>query len=586
MSEGGTPDGASFDRDSENRSTTTGRVLLVDDSALVREFVGGLISDWGFQVETFASAKIALAALGQGGFDVIVADLDMPEMSGLELLTTLRMRSLDTPVIMLSSASRTSDVLKAIHRGAFDYIGKDEAIEPLRVAILRAIEHMRLVGENTRLLKALERLNTELEDRVCERTLALEQANVQLRADRTELEATLARLGETQEQLVQMEKMASVGLLTAGVAHEINNPLGFILPNFELVESWVASARAGKVDERVRSLDDLAKLVIECRRGLDRIARLVRQLRIFSHPGRQDLGPVDVDALVRSVVTLVERESGGRASVTVYSSHDCIARGNDDQLRQVMLNLLINSSQSFPADRNDGRIEVFVDHKEDLIGIRVIDNGCGIAPENLRRVFDPFFTTKAVGHGTGLGLAISRDLVKKMDGNVTLESQLGRGTSATVTLHAWRQDAADQQQVEPPRTPTPELLSPPSGRRLSIIIVEDETALLLPLRRMLADRHDVLTFSDSRDGMRCLVEREPPDVIICDINMPEVDGLELYRQVTGARPFLAERFVFLTGGDSDELATLMAKAPVRILEKPVHRKDLLAVIEAIKARQR
>ena len=584
MVEGRTSDAVISGGEGESRSTTMGRVMLVDDSALVRDFVGGLISDWGFQVETFASVKAALAALGESHFDVIVADLNLPEMSGLEMLTTLRMHSVDTPVIVLSSASRTRDVLRAIHRGAFDYIGKDEAIEPLRMAIVRAIEHTRLVGENTHLLKELERLNTELEERVRERTGALEQANAQLLADRTELQSTLARLGETQEQLVQMEKMASIGLLTAGVAHEINNPLGFILPSFELIESWVGSARAGKPDERVRSLDDLSKLVTECRRGLDRIARLVRQLRIFSHPGRQDLGPVDVDALVRGVVSLVERETGGRASVTVYSSHDCMARGNDDQLRQVLLNLLINSAQSFPADKNDGRIEVFVETKEDLVSIRVIDNGCGIAPENLRRVFDPFFTTKAIGHGTGLGLAISRDLVKKMDGNVTLESQLGRGTSAKVTLHIWREDHAAQQQVEPPRTPAPELLTATSGRRLSIIIVEDETALLQPLRRMLADRHDVLTFSDSRDGMRCLIERDPPDVIICDINMPEVDGLELYRQVTSARPFLAERFVFLTGGDSDELATLM-EAPTRILEKPVRRKDLIAVIDAISARQ-
>jgi signal transduction histidine kinase len=507
-------------------------------------------------------------------------------MSGLEMLTTLRMRSVDVPVIMLSSVSRTSDVLRAIHRGAFDYIGKDEAIEPLRMAIVRAIEHARLVGENTRLLKERERLNADLEDRVYERTQALEQANTQLRAERAELESTLARLGETQDQLVQMEKMASIGLLTAGVAHEINNPLAFILPNFERIEGWLAAMRVEPCEKREQSLDELAKLVTECRRGLDRIARVARQLRIFSHPGRQDLSATDVDALVRSVVAMVEREVVGRARITVYSSPDCVARANDEQLRQVLLNLLINSAQSFPAERTDGRIDLFVERKEDLVSIRVVDNGCGILPENLRRVFDPFFTTKSVGHGTGLGLAISRDLVKKMEGNVTLESQVGRGTSATVTLRAWRDDPADQQQVEPPRTPTLELIAVTDGRRLSIIIIEDETALLQPMRRMLGEQHDVLTFSDSRDGMRCLIEREPPDVIICDINMPDVDGLELFKQVTKVRPFLAERFVFLTGGDSAELATLMPDAPTRILEKPVHRRELIAVIEAIGRRER
>ena len=100
---------------------------------------------------------------------------------------------------------------------------------------------------------------------------------------------------------------------------------------------------------------------------------------------------------------------------------------------------------------------------------------------------------------------------------------------------------------------------------------------------MLLDRHDVLTFSDPRDGMRCLIEREPPDVIICDVNMPEVSGLEIYQEVTKVRPFLAERFVFLTGGDPEELANRLSGSPTRILEKPVHRKDLIAAIESVSA---
>ena len=559
----------------------TGRVLLVDDSALVRDFVGGLIADWGFHVHIVGSGKAALSKLEDNHYDVIVADINMPEMSGLDLLATLRMRAVEAPVIMLSSVSRTTEVLRAIHLGAFDYVVKDEAIEPLRLALMRAVEHVRLVQENARLVGELQRLNTDLEARVQERTGAIELANSRLLVERGQLEATLARLHETQEQLVQMEKMASIGLLTAGIAHEINNPLAFILPNLEQAEEWLKSAREGKAPECLRSLDDLGKVLGECRHGLDRIVRLVRQLRIFSHPGRQDLGPVDVDAVVRSVVALVEREFSGRPSVTVYSAHDCIARANDDQLRQVLLNLLVNAAQSFSTPNHDGRIEIFAERRDDEIAIRVIDNGSGIAPENLRRVFDPFFTTKSVGRGTGLGLAISRDLVKKMNGNITLDSQLGRGTSVSVTLRRWNEESADYQAVDPPRTPTPELIMPLSAKRLSIVIVEDETAMLQPLRRMLSDRHDILTFSDPRDGMRCLIEREPPDVIICDVNMPGVSGLELYREVTKARPFLSERFVFLTGDDASDLANLLAGSPRRILEKPVHRADLIAAIESV-----
>jgi signal transduction histidine kinase len=568
--------------DSIERSS--GRVLLADDSALVRDFVGGLIFDWGFLVETVDSGRAALTALDTASFDVIVTDNKMPDMSGIELLTTLRMRGVETPVIILSSVSRTSEVLSAIHQGAFDYIVKDEAIEPLRVAILRAIQHIRLVRENQRLLEELARLNTDLEARVRDRTLALEQVNQRLVAERGELEATLTRLSETQEQLVQMEKMASVGLLTAGIAHEINNPLAFILPNFDLIEAWLDSARAGRPNDRVKSLDDLGRTVGECRRGLDRIARIVRQLRIFSHPGRQDLGPVDVDAVIRSVIPFVEREISGRATLTVYSSADCTARGSDDRLRQVLLNLLINSAQSFPPERRDGRIDIFLEPRDTEVSIRVIDNGCGISPENVRRAFDPFFTTKPVGRGTGLGLSICRDLVQKMGGNIALQSQPGRGTAVTVVLRRWNDEAVGVQRVEPPRTPTPELTLPMSTRRMSIIIVEDETSLLAPLRRMLADRHDVLTFSDPKDGMRCLIEREPPDVIICDVNMPEISGLDLYREVTRARAFLAERFIFLTGSAPEELTGLVDQSGLCILEKPVHRHELLAAIERLAIR--
>jgi signal transduction histidine kinase len=441
------------------------------------------------------------------------------------------------------------------------------------------MQHVHLMRENARLSQEIEELSVVLEARVRERTAELEQANRRLMAERSQIESAMARVSESQEQLVQMEKMASIGLLTAGIAHEINNPLSFLLPNFELIEAWLDSTQAGRTTAQVPTLPDLARLVSECRNGLDRIARLVRQLRVFSHPGRQNLGPVDVDAVVRSVVGFVEREISGRAEVNVYSARDCVVRGDEDHLRQVLLNLLLNSSQSFDSGAGRGRIAVVVEQKDGEATIRVSDNGCGIAPENLRRVFDPFFTTKPVGFGTGLGLSISRDLVKKMDGNITLESQLGRGTTVSVTLQKWHERVPTGESLDSLRTPTPELIG--NGvRRLSIIVIEDETALLAPLRRMLAAYHDIITISDPRDGMRCLIEREPPDVIICDINMPMVSGIELFQEVTRVRPFLAKRFVFLTGGVSDEAAPLL-EADLRILEKPVHREELIAAIEAI-----
>jgi signal transduction histidine kinase len=561
------------------------RVLLVDDSPLVRDFVGGLISDWGFQVATRETGKAALQALETASFDVVIADIDMPEMSGLDLLTTLRVRGNHIPIIMLSSASRMSDVLRAIHQGAFDYVAKDEAIEPLRAAIQRALEHIHLVRQNQALTNTLERLNGELEDRVRQRTRDLETVNNRLIAERGELEEAINRLNETQEQLVQMEKMASIGMLTAGIAHEINNPLAFILPNFELLEEWVECERTGIQHETIRSPVDVLPLVSECRRGLDRIVRIIRQLRIFSHPSQQDLGPVDLAAVVRSVFALVERELDGRSRLSLVTEAEARVRANEDQLRQVLLNLIINSAQSLPPDRLDGRIDLSLQRRGQEVGLRVQDNGCGIPAENLRRVFDPFFTTKPVGKGTGMGLAITRDLITKMGGNIQIESHVGKGTVVTLTLPVWREPAEEHRPVpvEFPRTPTPELVSGLESARLSVVLVEDEMSLLVPLRRMLATEHDVLAFSDALDGMRCLTERVPPDVIICDIHMPNVNGLELYKRVTSVRPHLADRFIFLTGGSSDDLAALEDEAPRRVLQKPVQRVDLLAAIRAVGA---
>src|SRR5512138_181538 len=156
------------------------RVLLVDDSKLVRDYVGSLIADWGFQVETVGSGRAALDALEQSPFDVIVTEVRMPEMSGLELLSTLRLRGVNAPVIMLSSVSRPSDILGAIHHGAFDYVVRDQAIEPLRLALLRAMQHVHLMRENTRLSREIEGLGAVLDARVRERTAELEQANRRL----------------------------------------------------------------------------------------------------------------------------------------------------------------------------------------------------------------------------------------------------------------------------------------------------------------------------------------------------------------------------------------------------------------------
>src|SRR4051794_27602694 len=258
------------------------RVLLIDDSPIALEAVGSMGQTWGHEVVTAEHADAGLRALEQGPFDIVVADVNMPGMNGLELLAAIHVRAPELPVIMLSSATDMSIVLKAIHDGAFDYVNKDDGLEALGSAIRRALEHARLVRENRRLLVELRGMNVSLEEKVRERTLELEEVNQRLGNERSELARALDALRHAQGQLIQAEKMATIGLFTAGIAHEINNPLAFLLPDFEEVERWVAAFREGRDPTVVMGIEELEQLLKDCRHGLLRIGRIVKQVSVFA----------------------------------------------------------------------------------------------------------------------------------------------------------------------------------------------------------------------------------------------------------------------------------------------------------------
>jgi CheY-like chemotaxis protein len=271
-----------------------GHVLLIDDSRVVLEAVGELIESWGHQVTTAERADAGLAALGQTIFDVVVADISMPGMDGLELLAAMQKAQHDVPVIMLSANSDSRIVMRAVHHGAFDYVNKDDGLEPLTSAVQRAMDHVRLRRENRRLLEEQRQMNLLLEQKVHERTAELEEVNQRLSAEHGELARAVAALRDAQGQLIQAEKMATVGLFTAGIAHEINNPLGFLLPDFEELERWVSVYRGGGDPSVVMSGADLDQLLRDCRDGLRRIAHIVKQISVFSHQTSQDAGRVEL----------------------------------------------------------------------------------------------------------------------------------------------------------------------------------------------------------------------------------------------------------------------------------------------------
>jgi hemerythrin-like metal-binding protein len=287
---------------------------------------------------------------------------------------------------------------------------------------------------------ALSLANQSLELRVQERT--------------RDLAATVARLEQTQGQLLQAEKMAAVGQLAAGVAHEINNPIGFVTSNlgslsgyvsqlFDLIgvyqtvsanlsneqQSSVAAARK-KIDFDYL-LEDIPGLIRESREGLDRVKKIVSGLRDFSHADNGLWATADLNQVLESALGVVANEIKFKANVVKELSTlppvSCIAA----QINQVLVNLLINAAQAIDQK---GVITVRSGGQQEQVWVEVSDTGCGMTPDVQKRIFEPFYTTKPVGKGTGLGLSITWEIISRHHGEVAVRSEPGQGSTFRVTL--------------------------------------------------------------------------------------------------------------------------------------------------------
>ncbi|WP_426748844.1 two-component regulator propeller domain-containing protein [Myxococcus faecalis] len=285
-------------------------------------------------------------------------------------------------------------------------------------------------------LKARERW---LEARVQERTRELARAN-------EELEANVRTLRQTQAQLVQAGRMAAVGQLAAGVGHEINNPLAYIVSNLEHAseESDMLARELGETRAAGTRLREVGQALREALHGADRVRRIVRDLKTFSRPDDEKQGPVELGAVLDSAVKIAMGELRPRAKLVRDYGDVTWVEGNEARLAQVFLNLLINAAQALPegrAEQNEVRL-VTRGGADGWVVAEVRDTGSGISPESLGRIFDPFYTTKPVGVGTGLGLSLCHAYVTAMGGTISVESELGKGSVFRVSLRRARAPGA------------------------------------------------------------------------------------------------------------------------------------------------
>jgi signal transduction histidine kinase len=387
---------------------------------------------------------------------------------------------------------------------------------------------------------------------------------------------------DSENHRLQRDRMAALGTLSAGVAHEINNPLTYVLVNLEHVLRRLRAASASRdpgAELASGTSDGLPGLVHALQHAVEgghRIRRVVSDLLTFAQGDIERSGLLDVRGIVESASQLAWHEIRHRARLSKTFAEVPLIEANEGRLGQVFLNLLINAAHAIPegqADRHEVRIVTHTDEMGNAV-VEVSDTGVGIAPQDLARVFDPFFTTK--GHeGSGLGLAMSHGTIRRLRGEITVASTVGQGTTFRVVLRP-----AQRRRSGPPSSRNEPRIQP----RKRVLLIDDEKRLGEAIARALSDDHDVELESEARTALDRLRGGETFDVILCDLMMPVMTGMDLYAEVMQGDPKLASRFVFMTGGAfSARAQAFLQTVGTPCLQKPVDMSHLRSLIARAKA---
>jgi PAS domain S-box-containing protein len=406
---------------------------------------------------------------------------------------------------------------------------------------------------------------------------------------------------QLQAQLAQADRLASMGLLAAGVAHEINNPLTYMMLNLErivreLPDLGRALARlrveltATLGEEAAASLLERAGVEIaaqqagilvgrarEAADGARRVAKIAGDLKVFARADSDERAPVSVNTLMEKAIDIAANELRFRAAIVRRYGDVPRVLANAGRLSQVFLNLLVNAAHAIDEGApQSNTVVITTKHRAGEVCVEIADTGRGILPEHLGRLFDPFFTTKASGLGSGLGLSICANIVRAHGGRIEVASEPGRGSRFTVCLP--ESDTMEAPKPEP-ILPSPD---PAPARRPRILVVDDERAMRTTLAALLSDRYDVVTADSGASAIGTLKIDPAFDAVLCDLMMPEVSGVDVYAWIQAEAPGLTQKVVFMTGGAFTPRARdLLERVPNRHVEKPFELGELSAALEKV-----
>jgi signal transduction histidine kinase len=489
--------------------------LLVEDDAAIRSTLGEMLREEGCAVTAVSNGRDALVQLRRSAPpDAIVLDLMMPVMDGWEF----RVEQKGDPVLAgIPVIAMSADISAKARAIAVDgYVRKPIDFDDL-------IRQIRAVIDNA-----------------------------------------------TKQRLAAADRMAALGTLASGIAHEINNPLTYVMANLQVLSDRLP-ALVG------RDGDEMRELLADTTEGAERIRRIVKQAQMVApvQPEEQETA-VDLCAAVEAALVLVGNEIRHRARLVTDLGSPASVRGDRGRVEQLFVNLLLNAAQAVPEGHaGDNEIAVSVRTLPSARAlVEVSDTGVGIPPEVQERVFQPFFTTKPVGQGTGLGLSICHGIVSALGGEITFRSEVGRGTVFRVML--------------PTTTAAPLGVSPaasgaqavPAARR-RVLVVDNEASILRVVRQILTPAHEVTTVGDVDAALALINGGRTFDVILCELMLTGSSGMDLLDELARTRPEVAERVLFMTAGAFTPRARRFLEGLHRPwLAKPFDRDQLVALVTA------
>jgi signal transduction histidine kinase/CheY-like chemotaxis protein len=380
-------------------------------------------------------------------------------------------------------------------------------------------------------------------------------------------------LRASEARLIVADRMASVGRLAAGVAHEINNPLAYVIMNTSsALEDLEAAAQLEETPRILARVASSAEALRDAREGSERVRLIVRELSQFSRSHDSSQGPTDLRATIDSAANIAWNEI--RQSARLVKDYGACPRVqvNGPRLGQVFLNLLLNAAQAIgpgSPEEHQIRVSTWVEGGRAIAEVR--DTGPGVPPELLDRIFEPFFTTKPVGSGTGLGLAICHSIVAEARGELTVRSVRGQGAAFRVALPLARDETLG------PKAHAG--VSPPPSPRARILVIDDEPAVLSAVQRTLGKQHEVVVQSRAAAAVELIRRGDRFDLVLCDLMMPEMNGIEFCAALDQIERGAGEAVLLMTGGAFGPVAQqLLEQARDRCLEKPFEPAALQEVV--------